>query len=213
MRTPSRFAPPLSPTCTIALTDTNPFQLIQQTTNNFHTSSDLSCLSRISSSINTLRSARSLRLQSLSQSLTQVSRRVHHQQQELESELSRHDPASHAQEILALDTDKFRVAKSASELEIEGERLEGELRGLKNQLHVLEEAGDEGNERERGAEDENVLKLSLYRSLGIDAEQDPATGEVKKVVIRNPARGDVNVVSIDPKFDRFFYAHQLWSSL
>lgn len=110
-----------------------------------------------------------------------------------------------------MDTEKFRVAKAASDLEIEGERLEGELRTLKRQLRVVEEQGDEGDERERGGEDENVLKLKVYRSLGIECEQDCSTGEVRRAVIRNG--GDVNVVAIDPKFDRFFYAQHFWASL
>ncbi|KAF1345334.1 Spc24 subunit of Ndc80-domain-containing protein [Delphinella strobiligena] len=195
----------------MVLFDEDPVTLIQQTTSNFHTSSDLSCLSRISSSISTLRSARSLRLQSATQSLSTLCRRAHHKSQELDSDISSHDPAAHASEILALDTEKFRVAKAASDLEIEGERLEGELRTLKRQLRVVEEQGDEGDERERGGEDENVLKLKVYRSLGIECEQDCSTGEVRRAVIRNG--GDVNVVAIDPKFDRFFYAQHFWASL
>lgn len=82
-------------------------------------------------------------------------------------------------------------------------------------MRVVEEAGEEGggDGEKRGLEDENVLRLSVYRSLGIDAEQDPVTGEVKRAVVRNRERGDVNVVNIDAKFDSFFYANHFWGSL
>ena len=58
--------------------------------------------------------------------------------------------ADHASQIMALDTQKFRVAKSAADLEIESERLEQELEALKGRLADLEVRGVEGGEGERG---------------------------------------------------------------
>lgn len=55
----------------------------------------------------------------------------------------------HASLIVELDTQKFRVAKAASDLEIEGERLEQELEGLKGRLHELNVQGVEGDETDR----------------------------------------------------------------
>lgn len=57
------------------------------------------------------------------------------------------------------------------------------------------------------------LKLKVYRSLGIDAEADPTTGQYSKAVIRNTQKGDVHVVNIDPKFSRFFYANYFWQTM
>lgn len=67
-----------------------------------------------------------------------------------------HDSGKHAAEIVELDTKKFRIAKAASELEIESERLESELEMLKERLVDLESQGLEGDEatrREREADD------------------------------------------------------------
>ncbi len=64
--------------------------------------------------------------------------------------VSSHNAADHASQILSLDTQKFRIAKTASDLEIEGERLEQELEGLKGKLQELEMQGVEGGEGERG---------------------------------------------------------------
>ena len=55
----------------------------------------------------------------------------------------------HASHIVELDTQKFRIAKAASDLEIEGERLEQELEGLKSRLHELDVQGVEGDEEAR----------------------------------------------------------------
>lgn len=65
----------------------------------------------------------------------------------------------HASQIVELDTQKFRIAKAASDLEIEGERLEQELEGLKNKVHELEVQGVEGDEaaRSRGEVDDPTM--------------------------------------------------------
>ncbi|THW03351.1 kinetochore protein-like protein spc24 [Aureobasidium pullulans] len=197
----------------MVLFDEDPVTLIRQTTRNFHTDSDLQSISRITSSLSTLRSARSLRLNAQQTQLSQLSRKAHHLRTTHDAEISRHNPAAHASDILALDTEKFRVAKAANELEIEGERLGSEVYGLKKQLQKLEEQGDEVESAENKAEDEVVLKLGVYRSLGIDAEQDHNTGDFTRAVIRNTAKGNVNVVNLGSKFDRFFYANHFWNSM
>ena len=69
---------------------------------------------------------------------------------------------------------------------------------------------------------EHSLKLHIYRSLGISANQDPATGEFNKAVVRKSpsleggegaARGDVNVINVDGKLNRGFYASMFWDAL
>ncbi len=56
-----------------------------------------------------------------------------------------------------LDREHFRVMKGAKDAEIETERLEGELVGLKAQLEALEKQGVEGSWRkDSDAEDELV---------------------------------------------------------
>ena len=57
------------------------------------------------------------------------------------------------------------------------------------------------------------LKLKVYRTLGIDVEADKTTGIYNKAVIRNAAKGDVHVVTIDPKFSRNFYTQYFWRTL
>lgn len=39
------------------------------------------------------------------------------------------------------------------------------------------------------------------------------TGEYNRAVIHNTARGDVNVVNVDGKMNRSFYANMFWDSL
>jgi kinetochore protein Spc24 len=75
-----------------------------------------------------------------------------------------HDAGKHAAAMVELDTKKFRIAKAASELEIESERLESELDMLKERLADLEAQGVEGDEqtrREREADDA-ILWVRLW---------------------------------------------------
>lgn len=62
---------------------------------------------------------------------------------------------------MKLDTEKFKIAKQASDLDIEGERLQSELSRLGNVLGELETEGVEGGERERGPEEDATVYVSL----------------------------------------------------
>ena len=74
-----------------------------------------------------------------------------------EYEEGRHDAGKHASDILALDAEKFRVAKGAYDVEVESERLAAELAGLRTQLEQLEREGVEGGRRcVESAEDETL---------------------------------------------------------
>lgn len=87
-----------------------------------------------------------------------------------------HDSGKHAAEIVELDTKKFRIAKAASELEIESERLEGELEMLKERLADLESQGLEGDEttrREREADDATMYEDIFHCCFASAANMSP----------------------------------------
>lgn len=60
--------------------------------------------------------------------------------------LASHNGNDHASTIVELDNQKFRIARAAGDLEIEGDRLEQELKGLQTRLQELEIQGVEGDE-------------------------------------------------------------------
>lgn len=68
----------------------------------------------------------------------------------------------------------------------------------------------------------NSLKLHIYRSLGISASQDPTTGEFNRAIVRKTptpetgeggSKGDVNIINVDAKLNRGFYAGMFWDAL
>lgn len=115
---------------------------------------------------------------------------------------------------------------------MEAERLSSQQADLVARLQELEMQGVEGAvgglsimNRDSGGsgggtttttdplDDEVLLRLKVYRSLGIDLERDEANGEFCKAIVRNDRKGDVHVVNLDKKFSRFFYANYFWSTL
>ncbi|RAO69530.1 uncharacterized protein BHQ10_005542 [Talaromyces amestolkiae] len=197
------------------LLDEDPATLIQHTIGNFNINPDKLAVTRINESLTALQQSRDLRIREAETALRKLSRNLKSLETNYEETVAAHDPARHAQEILELDAQKFRIAKAASDLEIESERLEADLEVLKERLAELEAQGLEGDEivrREREADDATILRLKVYRSLGIDVEADDA-GNYNKAIIRNSRKGDVHVVNIDPKFSRFFYANYFWQTM
>ncbi|WPG97808.1 Hypothetical protein R9X50_00058900 [Acrodontium crateriforme] len=198
----------------MVLFDEDPVALIAETTNQFHIAPDRESLTRISDSLATLSTARQQRIDAQHSGLKALARRLHTLQSQLGFEEERHDAGKHASTILQMDTEKFQVAKAAQDAEVEGERLSAELAGLKAKLDVLEREGVEGGRRAGAdAEDEVILKLQFYRSLGIDVVPDAQSGAFSRAVIRNPAKGDVNVINVDGNLSRSFYANMVWDNL
>ncbi|KAI9684336.1 MAG: kinetochore-associated Ndc80 complex subunit spc24 [Trizodia sp. TS-e1964] len=197
------------------LLDEDPADLLRHTVQNLNIDPDKSALERINYSLGRLGTIRDRQLYDAHSALKKLSRTLSALSTQHEDARSSHSSSEHATRILALDKQKFRIAKAASELEVESERLEQELDGLKARLHELEAQGLEGSDNERGLRemgDETLLKLKVYRSLGIEIEAD-STGNYTKAAIRNNQKGDVSVVNIDPKFSRFFYANYFWQTL
>jgi kinetochore protein Spc24 len=115
---------------------------------------------------------------------------------------------------LRLDTAKFRIAKSASDLEIETERLSSQLADLQAKLQELEIQGVDGGDSAKRLQiqDEILLKLACYKSFGFEVERKAnGEGDFDRVIVRGS--GGVQIVSLDGKFSKFFYANHFWKTL
>ncbi|OAA39816.1 kinetochore protein spc24 [Beauveria brongniartii RCEF 3172] len=197
-----------------------PSQLIRHTIENFNIHPDKLAVSRVGESLSTLQQARDLRLRDAESSLKQLARQLSALSQQQASLAAAHAAADHASAISDLDTHKFRTAKAASDAEAEAERVALQAADLAAQLQELELQGVEGDVGGGGAgkrrdfvDDEVLLRLKVYRSLGIEIERDEESGEWAKAVIRNDRKGDVHVVNMDKKFSRYFYANYFWKTL
>lgn len=185
-------------------------------------------MSRIGESISTLQQARELRVREAEAALKKLSRQLGGLSSQHDELVSSHrSAADHASSIASLDTRKFRTAKAASDAEAEAERLALRAADLAARLQELEMQGAEGGDgdgdegggdaatrrRRDAVDDEVLLRLKVYRSLGIDIERDDRDGEWARAVVRNDRKGDVHVVNMDKKFSRYFYANYFWQTL
>ena len=161
--TPPTFPSQARPTM---LLEDSPSALLRATLTNFSTPPDRAAVSRINDSLSTLNQSRSLRINHAETALRRLSRQLATVSSQHRDTLSGHDSHDHAREIVELDTKKFRVAKKAQELEVEGERLEAELERLRRRLEELEAEGVEGGgsvRREREGDDPTVY--DFHRSF------------------------------------------------
>lgn len=183
-------------------------------------------------SLGTLAQAREMRAREVESSMKRLNRALASQQARHDELEASHSSASHASEIARLDTRKFRLAKAAQDLDDEAARLAASSQDLAARLQELEIQGIDGDpadeaRRRDPISDEVLLRLSVYRSLGIDLERSgggggnddsnkdaaAAPGEYTKAVIRSDRRGDVHVVNLDSNFSRHFYANYFWETL
>ncbi|CAH0059616.1 unnamed protein product [Clonostachys solani] len=198
------------------LLEEEPATLIHATIDNFNINQDRLAVARIGESLSTLQQARDLHLRDEETSLKKLNRQLNTFTSQYEDLSTAHSSADHASKISRLDTKKFRTAKAASDAEMEAERLAQQAADLGARLQELELQGVEGDEAARrrdAVDDEVLLRLKVYRSLGIDIERDERDGEWSKAVVRNDRKGDVHVVNMDKKFSRYFYANYFWSTL
>ncbi|OLN95781.1 putative kinetochore protein SPC24 [Colletotrichum chlorophyti] len=195
-----------------------PATLIRHTIDNFNIHPDKQAVARINESLSTLQQARELRVREAENALKKLSRQLNTMASQHAELTAAHSSATHASEIARLDTTKFRTAKAASDAEMEAERLAQQAADLAARLQELEIQGLDGSaddqaRRRDPVDDEVLLRLKVYRSLGIEIERDSKDGEFTRAVVRNDRKGDVHVVNMDPKFSKFFYANYFWQTL
>ncbi|KND88477.1 putative kinetochore protein SPC24, partial [Tolypocladium ophioglossoides CBS 100239] len=206
---------PLHNTASMLLAE-DPATLIHHTINNFNITPDKLAVARVHESLSTLQQARDLRVRDAEASLRRLARQLGTLAAQHDELRAAHSPGEHASRIATLDTRKFRTAKAASDAEAEAERLAGRAADLAARLQELDLQGVEGDaaaRRRDPVDDEVLLRLKVYRSLGIDIERDERDGEWSRAVVRNDRKGDVHVVNMDKKFSRFFYANYFWQTL
>lgn len=141
------------------LLDEDPAALLRHTMSNFSTAPDKAAVARVNDSLSTLQQSRDLRVRDAETALRKLSRQFATLSSQHQEAVVGHDGGRHASEIVELDTKKFKIAKQASDLEVDGERLDSELLRLKARLAELDQQGVEGDEasrRARQAEDPTV---------------------------------------------------------
>lgn len=169
MNLPSTNKPPL------------PEKLIHDVLANFSISSDMQSLTRINETLSSVSVTRAKTLVDSRNLLRALSRRVDIARQSMEAAIAAAAKAEHGQNMLRLDREKFSLAKNINELESSSHHLEGQLARLREELESID-GEDAMQTAMMQAEDGTLLKLKVYRSLGIEIQEDGAGGYNKAVI-------------------------------
>ncbi|KAI5785008.1 Spc24 subunit of Ndc80-domain-containing protein [Peziza echinospora] len=190
-----------------------PSHLISSTRENFHIKDDVASFERIQQQLYAIQKSRAGAIELAQQNLQKLSRKLDLATSTTTSLEHTHTLASHPTRMLTLDREKFTLAKSINDLESTTHTLESKLLQLKEDLEMVDSEDALGDAR-MVAEDEVLLKLKVYRSLGIEVQQDEGgAGVFTKAVVRSQAKGDVHVVNIEPRFSRKWYADYFWRTI
>lgn len=187
-------------------------QLLTQTIENFDIEGDIQTLDRIEDEIRRLRDRRETKLDEARTVLQSLSRKL--EISRAASENSAHAEAQHqfSQESMKLERQKFSIAKSINELESIYESNISTLDKLKEELTRLE---SEDVVVSAGAlvEDSTILRLKLYRSLGISFDGD-RVDNVSKALIQSSSTNNVQVFQLDKNnYSNYFVSNYLWEKL
>ncbi|KAG4301569.1 hypothetical protein PCANB_001749 [Pneumocystis canis] len=186
-----------------------PQELIQSTLSGFQISLDLQSISRIQDTFRETCKNRDIKQQNSKAILKVLQREL-----ELSKSLaltSQNSPsrAKHTSVMLAMDRDKFSLAKNINELESSIHTMDATYSRLKEELELLESEDIMKDTQELMTDDSTLLRLKIYRTLGIDLFEDDV-GNYTKVIIRNKNNNDVHVVNIEPRYSYFFYSNYFW---
>ncbi|OJD34480.1 kinetochore protein spc24 [Diplodia corticola] len=199
------------------LLDEHPAVIISQCVSNFNVAPDKAAIGRSESSYRNLERFRKDQIKVEQDKLHQLSRNLSSLQSQHNVLTQSHNPAEHAADILRLDTEKFKVAKQVSDLEIEEERLASELDRLKAELDEVDAQGLEGGNMRRfdeSDEDSLLLKLRIYRMMGISPEIDPLSGNYTKAsLVSKTRKGDSKHLDFTSNVSRKYHADFIWDHI
>ncbi|CCJ30764.1 unnamed protein product [Pneumocystis jirovecii] len=185
-----------------------PQELIQSTLSGFQIGLDLQAISRIQDTFRATCKNREIKQQNSKAVLKGLQRQLELSKSSALASQNSPSRAEHASVILAMDREKFSLAKNINELELSINTLDATHSRLKEELEQLE-SEDVMKDTELMTDDSTLLRLKIYRMLGIDLLEDD-TGVYTKAIIRNKNNSDVHEVNIEPRYSHFFYSNYLW---
>jgi kinetochore protein Spc24 len=203
-RNPVRSSPPPTPpksTRYIANPPTD--KLIGHCIENFNISGDMESLAKCKGDLSKVADMRGKILDDSRNTLRALARKMDIAKQSMEASVSAASKKEHGAKMIQLDREKFSLAKNINELESSSHHLESQLARLKEELEQVDGEDAMANammEAEDGTlyvvlygvilvsfnGSGNRLKLKVYRSLGIDIQEDGAGGYNKAVIRKFP---------------------------
>lgn len=117
----------------------------------------------------------------------------------------------HVDLIHQLDREKFALAKAINELESTNDHNSAGLLKLKRELEELIDE-DVLDTATSDVEDSTLLKLKVFRSLGVSFDGDrPETHT--KALIQSSTQNNLYTLSLDKQYSNFFISNYIWDKM
>ncbi|KAJ1666619.1 hypothetical protein IW140_002622 [Coemansia sp. RSA 1813] len=178
--------------------------LIQSLANNLKRSDDAQVSRQIMHHVQETQTKRQQSLDTTQETLQQLSRRLQTARTRVDASKAQREAKSHADTMRDLQGEKKTIESSIVQGEKQHELLTQEIAALEKEINEL----DENVERQEGP-DENVLKLHILRSLGVEPLINEQTGAID--VARVWSADSACTVSIDESAQAHQLAAQLWN--
>ncbi|KAJ3258029.1 kinetochore-associated Ndc80 complex subunit spc24 [Chytriomyces hyalinus] len=168
---------------------------------------DAASLSSYLSTLNTLTHEREAAKQDAMDTLKRLSLSLEKAKRETEAAQAAHAAHKHANhvELASIEDARFRIAKQIQAEEKSISTLESRRAALLSELEALK--AEEELEASRPP-DESVLKLNMYKSLGIDLVYENDT--IVRCHVRSVKKNDIMPLDLSVHYSRYFYANILW---
>ncbi|QSL66689.1 hypothetical protein MERGE_001073 [Pneumocystis wakefieldiae] len=158
-----------------------PQELIQSTLSGFQIDLDLQSISRIRERLEAIGKNREIKQHNIKAVSKNLERQLEISRSSVQAFESSPSRAEHASTILAMDRDKFSLAKNINDLESSIHTLDTTYSRLKEELEELE-SDDIMKDSHEMTDDSILLRLKIYRTLGIDLHEDEAGNYVKAII-------------------------------
>lgn len=188
-------------------------ELLKSTIENFEIDEDLQTFDRIEESKKRLKEKKDRKTEESRDVLRSLSRRLELAKSSAEDSKNSSAQKEAAEETMRLEREKFSLAKSINDLESDYASNYATLEKLKDELELLNNQ-DVVETVSPYVEDSTVLKLKLYRSLGIWFEgEDENIENTNKALVQSTDTNNVHMIHLDQKYSNHFVANYLWERL
>lgn len=188
----------------------DPIELLRDVARSFSTNEEIASTTRVSEEITRLRQFREAKLAEARDRLQEQIR-----QRDLCQESAAEDSSTNtkAQDVHELEREKMRLARAINDLEETLNATQAANAKLNAELEAVELESQRPMESAAENESSAVLRLKLYRSLGVSFDADKPENYTK-CMIRSNTSSNVSTLDLNVKdYSGFFITNYIWDKL
>lgn len=190
----------------------DPIPLVKAAAENFEIEPDLATLDRIKTSLESLKNKRLDTIDDEKETLRLLTKKYDEMKQQLQQQESSETRYDMKKQLATLEANKFELAKTLTDLEIGLNELNSNSQNLAVKLNELTRQQDEIIDNDFHENyDSIVLKLKLYRKMGLILELDDDGTD--KIITYNKEDDSTNILKVGQEYSGYFVSNYIWERL